>query len=186
MAEHRALQASRTDVDADEVEKVVRAEGLDLGNGLALDLVGQERCARLADRAAAAGEADPLDDPVADPELHRDPVTAQGVAALERRGRIVDDPEVVGPPVVLEDVVAVEVVHARPSVARTRNSDHIGRIWMRARTVAPRRVVPPAWSNWPRTAVSSMRHGIDDRQAASLSGRRSGIATRPDPARPVR
>ena len=28
-----------------------------------------------------------------------------------RRGRILDDPEVVGPPIVLEDVVAVEVVH---------------------------------------------------------------------------
>src|SRR6185436_2924612 len=41
----------------------------------------------------------------------------QGVAALEGRGRIVDDPEVVGPAVVLEDVVAVEVVHVLASLA---------------------------------------------------------------------
>src|SRR6185436_12750292 len=104
VAEHRALQAGRADVDAEEVEEVVGAEGLDVGDGLALDLVGQEARARLADRAAAAGEPDPLDDAVLDAELERDPVAAQRVAALEGRGRIVDDPEVVGPPVVLEDV----------------------------------------------------------------------------------
>src|SRR6478672_9934064 len=98
VAEHRALEPSRADVDAEEVEEVVGAEGLDVGDGLALDLVGQEARAGLADRAAAAGEPDALDDAVADPELERDPVAAQRVAALEGRGRIVDDPEVVAPP----------------------------------------------------------------------------------------
>jgi hypothetical protein len=34
----------------------------------------------------------------------------------------------VGSPVVLEDVVAVQVVHAQSSVAQAHNSDHIGRI----------------------------------------------------------
>ena len=116
MAEHRALQPGRADVDAEEVEQVVRAERFDLGQRLALDLVGQERRGGLADRAAAAGEADALQDAVLDPELQRDPVAAQGVAALVGRGRRVDDPEVVGPPVVLEDVVAVEVVHGFGSV----------------------------------------------------------------------
>ena len=128
VAEHRALEAGGADLDAEQVEQVVGPEGLDLGERLALDLVGQEARARLADRAAAAGEPDPLDDAVADADLERDPVAAQRVAALEARARILDDPEVVGPPGVLEDVVAVQVVHGYPSVARTSNPDQRGRI----------------------------------------------------------
>ena len=45
------------------------------------------------------------------PELHRDPVAAQGVGALEARRGCVEHPEVMRPAVVLKDVVAVEVVH---------------------------------------------------------------------------
>ena len=128
VAEHRALEAGGADVDAEEVEQVVGADGRDLVDGLALDLVGQEARAGLADGAAAAGERDPIDDAVGDPEHQRDPVAAQRIGALVRRVGVLDDPEVVGPPVVLEDVVAVEVVHAHSSVARTSNPDHIGRI----------------------------------------------------------
>src|SRR5688572_3096352 len=95
VAEHRALEASRADLDPEEVEEVVRAERRHVADRLALDLVGQEARARLADRTAAAREPDPLDDPVVDPELERDAVTAERVAPLERRGRIIDDPEVV-------------------------------------------------------------------------------------------
>src|SRR5664279_5171398 len=51
------------------------------------------------------------DNPVADPEHHRDAIAAQGIGALVARIRRLDDPEVVGVPVVFEDVVAVEVVH---------------------------------------------------------------------------
>ena len=81
-------------------------------HALALDLVGQQRGGRLADRTAAAGEPHPIDDVAAHPELERDPVAAQGVRALLRNGGIVQHPEVVGAPVVLKDVVAVQVVHA--------------------------------------------------------------------------
>ena len=56
--------------------------GLRRVDGLALDLVGQERRAGLADRAAAPGEADLGDHARRGPELHRDPVAAQGVRAL--------------------------------------------------------------------------------------------------------
>jgi len=49
--------------------------------------------------------------PRPDPEHHRDPVAAQRVGSLVAPVRGLDDPEVVGVPVVLEDVVAVEVVH---------------------------------------------------------------------------
>ena len=55
---------------------------------------------------------------VLDPEHQRDPVAAQRVGALVRGVGILDDPEIVGPSIVLEDVVAVEVVHAHSSVAR--------------------------------------------------------------------
>ena len=79
MAEHRALQPCGADVDTEKVEQVVRAERLDLAQRLALDLVRQERRRGLADRAAAAREADPLQDPILDPELQRDPVAAQGL-----------------------------------------------------------------------------------------------------------
>ena len=128
MAEHRALEPRGADVDAEEVEQVVRADGRDLVHGLALDLVGQEARAGLADGAAATGEGDAVHDAVLHAEHQRDPVAAQRVGALVGRVGVLDDPEVVGPPVVLEDVVAVEVVHAPWSVARLRNSDHIGRI----------------------------------------------------------
>src|SRR3954462_8696688 len=55
VAEHPALETSRTDLDAEQVEEVVRADTGDIGKWLALDLVGQKRRARLADRAATAG-----------------------------------------------------------------------------------------------------------------------------------
>ena len=90
---------------------------------LALDLVGQEGGAGLADRAATTGEPDAIDDPVLDAEHQRDPVAAQRVGALVGGVGILDDPEVVGPPVVLEDVVAVQVVHAHSSVPRVSNPD---------------------------------------------------------------
>src|SRR6478609_4572264 len=75
VAEHRALEAGRANVDAEQVEQVVRADGGHVLDRLALDLVGQQ------------------------------------AGALVRRVGVLDDPEVVGPPVVLEDVIAIEVVH---------------------------------------------------------------------------
>ena len=111
MAEHRALEAGWADVDSEQVEQVVGAECLDPGDRLALDLVRQQRRRCLADCAAATGEADSLNDTVVDPKHHRDPVAAQRIRALEARGRVLDDAEVMGPPVVLQDVVAIKVVH---------------------------------------------------------------------------
>ena len=118
--EEGALQPSRADLDAEQVEQVLGSERLDLGDRLPLDLVGEERGARLADRAAAAGEGDLGDDPVADPEHQRDPVAAERVRPLVLvRGRL-EDPEVVGASVVLEDVVAVEIVHRSSGYAALR------------------------------------------------------------------
>src|SRR6185503_18730102 len=110
--EHRALQARRADVDSEEVEEVVRSEVGDLLERLALDLVGQQRRRGLADRAATAGGTHAFDDAVLDGQLEGDPVAAQGIRPLARHGCVVQRPKVVWPPVVLEDVVAVEIVHA--------------------------------------------------------------------------
>ena len=92
---------------------------------------------RLADAWLMAqprpGEGDLGDHPVADPEHHRDPVAAERVRALVAGVGVLEDPEVVGPPVVLEDVVAVEVVHrdvasvARPGDGRRGNPSDPGR-----------------------------------------------------------
>src|SRR5688572_27519817 len=104
VAQHRALEAGRADVDAQQVEQIVRADARDLREWLALDLVGQEAGAGLADGASTAGEADAIHDPVLHTEHQRDPVATQRVGAFVRGVGVLDDPEVVGPPVVLEDV----------------------------------------------------------------------------------
>src|SRR4029079_1882634 len=118
--EQRALHAGRADLDPEKLEHVVRRHARRLVERLALDLVGEERCRRLADRAAPAGEADRRDLAVAHPQLQRDPVATQGIRALLGGGRVLEDPEVVGPAIVLEDVIAVEIVHARAEVYRPR------------------------------------------------------------------
>src|SRR5207237_9440982 len=55
-AQHRALHACRADLDPQVVQHVLLAKGRQLGEWLALDLVGQHAGASLADGAAAAGE----------------------------------------------------------------------------------------------------------------------------------
>src|SRR5213594_1112571 len=71
VAEHRALEPGRADLDAEQVEEVVGAQGGDVLERLALDLVGQQARARLADRAATTGEPDTFDDAVLDAEHQR-------------------------------------------------------------------------------------------------------------------
>src|SRR6476661_6618922 len=85
VAEHRAVEARWADVDAAKVEQVVGADGRHLVDRLALDLVRQERGARLADGAAATGEGDAIDDPVLHAEHQRDPVATERIRAFIRR-----------------------------------------------------------------------------------------------------
>ncbi len=105
----------------------------DVAQRLALDLVGQERLA-LAWLIAQPrpGEPDPVDDAVGHPEHQRDAVAAQRVGALVGRVGILDDPEVMGSPVVLEDVVAVEIVHRSVSV-RVRLGQPLKTRWTSSR-----------------------------------------------------
>ena len=111
----------------------------DLRERLALDLVGQQAGAGLADRAAAAGEPDPVDDAVLHAEHQRDAVATERVRALVGGVGILDDPEVVGPPVVLEDVVAVEVVHRRSKCSANVQSRPPGSGLMQANAPPHRR-----------------------------------------------
>src|SRR6187200_2755474 len=77
--EHRALHACRADLDAKVVEHVDLAQLRDFVEGLALDVVGEHRSRRLADRAASARELDVLN--VArfvDAEHQRDAVATEG------------------------------------------------------------------------------------------------------------
>src|SRR4051794_25940343 len=111
VAQHRALEPSGADVDAEQVEQVIGAERGDVVERLALDLIRKEARAGLADRAAAAGEADPIYDAVLHAEHQRDPIAAQRVRALVTGVGILDHPEVMRLPVVLKDVIAIQVVH---------------------------------------------------------------------------
>src|SRR5207247_10731814 len=87
----------------------------DLGELLTPEAVGQERRRGLADGAATPGERDVADGTgrLVDGQHHRDPVATQRVVALVRGVGLLDGPEVMGRPVVLEDEVAVQVVHGR-------------------------------------------------------------------------
>src|SRR5207237_2270055 len=71
VAEHRALEPRRADLDTEEIEEIVGAECLDVGQRLALDLVGEKARARLADGTSASGEPDPLDHTIPNAELER-------------------------------------------------------------------------------------------------------------------
>src|SRR6185503_3137080 len=87
-----------------------------LGHGLALQLIRDDRRGRLRDRAALTMEAQ-VRDPVAI-ELDVDPhlVAAQRVAVLELRVTLLQLPEVAGSLVVVEDELAVELVHQAPKI----------------------------------------------------------------------
>src|SRR4029079_12812314 len=68
VAQHRALEPSRADVDAEEVEQVVGTERGDVFERLALYLVGEKARAGLAGRAATAGGTPPIHDHALPPQ----------------------------------------------------------------------------------------------------------------------
>src|ERR1700704_3823937 len=77
-AEQGAFEARRGQGDAEVREDVVAVERLELVEGLAPDLVGEDRGGGLRDRAALAAERDVVDPVVrADLQVHRDLVAAQ-------------------------------------------------------------------------------------------------------------
>ena len=71
---------------------------------------------RLRDRAAVAGEGDVGDLAVADAQLHLELVPAQRVGVLELEVGVLDLTPVMRVLVVVEDLLAVQVVHQGPSL----------------------------------------------------------------------
>ena len=119
--EQRALHARGGDVDPQQVEHEVLVQAHEVVHRLALELVGDHRGRCLADRAAVAREPDLLD-PVLGVELDLDLqlVAAERVEVLELEVGLCQLAPVVGPLVVLEDVLAVEVVHRATPPLRPR------------------------------------------------------------------
>ena len=107
-----ALEPDGRERDAELLEHVLAAERAHLGDRLALDDVRDHRRGGLADRAAAAVEANVAHDAAVDVELDRELVAAERVHALGGDRRVVEMPAVARVLVVIEDVLAVEVVHS--------------------------------------------------------------------------
>ena len=117
-----------------------------LVDALAGKLLGGHRRRRLGDGAAVAGEGDLRDASlVVERELHLQLVAAERVVVLELEVGILERAPVPGTLVVLEDVLAVEVVHYRANTRRTSANPSISRstsacvLWTanEARDVAP-------------------------------------------------
>ena len=127
-AEQRALEAHRRERDAELGEQVVLRQGGGIVDVEALGQLGQHRRGGLRDGAAAAVELDVGDLAVDDLQVDRELVAAERVDALGGDVGILDVPVVAGVLVVVEDVLAVQVVHRQsPKIFRTRCSDSI--IW---------------------------------------------------------
>src|SRR3954454_15007106 len=121
--EDRALEADRRELDADLLEQLLLRQRGDLGDGLALDDLGQHRRGGLRDRAAAALEADVVDRLAVVAELERDRhlVAAERVLALGLRVGLLDHAVAARGLVVVEDDLAIHVLeftHACTSITR--------------------------------------------------------------------
>src|SRR3954470_17523801 len=118
-----ALHARRRDVDPEQIEDERPVELEQVGDRHALDLVRSHRGGGLADRAPVAVEADVLDRAVvAHAEHHAQLVAAQRVRVLELEVRGLHHAPVVRALVVVEDLLAIQVVHqsAKTSLTRSR------------------------------------------------------------------
>src|SRR5205807_9412624 len=96
--------------DADVLEHVLLADLARILQALALDPFREQGSGRLRDGAAAAVEANVLDLPLSDPELDADHVTAERVVLLVRERRRFQPSVVPRVLVVVEDVLAVELL----------------------------------------------------------------------------
>src|SRR3954451_23863166 len=158
--QQRALHPRRRDLDAEQVEDVLAVELEQLVDRHALDLVGGHRRRRLADRATVAGEAQILDAAlVVGAQLDAQLVAAERVGVLEGQVVRVEVAPVVRPLVVLEDLLAVDRVHAHAKILLTSPSPSTSAstsarvLWTanEARVVAatPKRCISGCAQWWP-------------------------------------
>src|SRR5205807_9126018 len=106
----RTFDPRRRDRDAELLEHVFLADLPRLVEAPALDPLGQQRCRRLRDGAAATMEADIFDPTIGNLEVDADDVAAERVVLLVREGRRVETTVVPRVLVVVEDVLAVELL----------------------------------------------------------------------------
>src|SRR5712692_7993890 len=109
--ERCALHPGRADRDTQLIEEIPCREGLELLDRLADDHVSQHRRRRLADGATPAAEPHIPHPAVVELEVEGDDVAAEWVVALLGDVGVLDLPEVMRVLVVLEDLLAVEIVH---------------------------------------------------------------------------
>src|SRR6202022_3244137 len=109
--ERRALHPRRADRDTKLIEEIPGGKRLELLHRLADDHVSQHRSGRLADGATPAAEPHITHPAVVQLEVEGDDVAAERVVALLGDVGVRDLPEVMRVLVVLEDLLAVQVVH---------------------------------------------------------------------------
>src|SRR5207253_11207415 len=105
-----AFDAGRRDLDPELAEHIVLVDLLRLLERQSLQPLGQQRRRCLRDRAATPVESDVLDHAVADTEVHPDHVAAQRVVLLVADVGVLEAPVVSRVLVVVEDVLAIELV----------------------------------------------------------------------------
>src|SRR4051812_30205980 len=121
--EQRALAPRRRDRDAEQVDQPLAVELGDLRDRHADVLLGGDRRRRLGDRAALPVEAQLGDLPALDADVDAHLVAAQRVVVVRLEVVRLELAEVPRPLVVLEDVVAVQVVHQPANTSRARATE---------------------------------------------------------------
>src|SRR5215216_5480478 len=110
--EERAFEAHRPKLDAEHLEDVLASQPLHFLQSLPLDLLGEHRSGRSANRAADAREAHVFDGTVLDAEIHADLVATERIGILGADVRRLQGAEVAGVLAVVEDILPIEVVEA--------------------------------------------------------------------------
>jgi hypothetical protein len=118
----RALAPGRGDVDPEQVEHPVGVERGGLVDVHPDQLLGGDRRRGLRDRAAVAVEAQVLDPPVGDADLDTELIAAERVVLVGVEVVGLELAEVPRSLVVLEDEIAVEVVHQANTLCAPRTA----------------------------------------------------------------
>src|SRR5215813_9681474 len=97
-----------------------RKERAGVGDSLALQHFGHQRCRRGRDRAAAALEADIRNTVAVEGHVNRDSVAAQWIVALRKMRRLLHHAEITRMPPMIEDDVLVKLaqIHHRENISR--------------------------------------------------------------------
>src|SRR5258707_4563072 len=161
--EHRAALARRADLDAQHVEDVLRSERAQLIERGALDLLRQHRSRRLADGAAPPSEAHLGDVPILYAQVHLDTIAAQGIGVGGVDVGGVEVAVVARLAKMLQDVLAVDIVHSLVLLPHTVYPTH--RPHRLRRSTEDRRPSPLPYFPGLRPPVGSAARGTAHKEA---------------------